>query len=158
MSCEPKRASEAIRRILVNQPQRKPMHLSIWGRAYHLRKDMPMMGGVYNLFDVNPIHVASYNQTSLLKGCRYDLGPDTNFNLQAELSGTSITEHPGCHTSKSGVICFRVGKISAGFSEHHSVYVFFWDRDGEPLILPKDKILWPAETFIEWHRTQVFKS
>ncbi|RCX02819.1 hypothetical protein DFO56_103311 [Kosakonia sp. AG348] len=77
----------------------------------------------------------------MLKGCHYDLEPDTHFNLQAKLSGTGITERPDFHISKSGVICFRVGKSSAGFSEHHSVYMIFYDRDEEKLMFPEDKTL-----------------
>lgn len=49
-------------------------------------------------------------------------------------------------------------RVSGGINRSPMVDKLFWDRDREPLILPKDKTLWPAESFIEWHRTQVFKS
>ncbi|PDO83573.1 TonB-dependent receptor [Kosakonia pseudosacchari] len=49
------------------------------GARYHLSKNITLMGGVYNLFDVNPIHVTSYNQTSVLEGRRYNLGARYEF-------------------------------------------------------------------------------
>ncbi|MGK9174380.1 TonB-dependent receptor [Yokenella regensburgei] len=49
------------------------------GARYHLTKDITLMGGVYNLFDVNPLHVTSYNQTSILEGRRYNIGARYEF-------------------------------------------------------------------------------
>ncbi|MFP2467135.1 phosphorothioated DNA-binding restriction endonuclease [Pseudescherichia vulneris] len=49
-------------------------------------------------------------------------------------------------------------RISGGVNRSPMVERLFWDRDGQKLILPKDKTFWPAEKFVEWHQTQVFKT
>lgn len=49
------------------------------GARYHLNKDITLMAGVYNLFDVNPIRTTTYNQTAQLEGRRYNLGARYEF-------------------------------------------------------------------------------
>lgn len=49
-------------------------------------------------------------------------------------------------------------RISGGINRSPMVERLFWDRDGQKLFLPRDKIFWPAEKFVEWHQTQVFKA
>lgn len=48
-------------------------------------------------------------------------------------------------------------RISAGVNRSPIVDKLFWQRDGQTLLLPQDKTCWPAEQFVEWHQTQVFK-
>lgn len=49
------------------------------GARYHLNKNTTLMGGVYNLFDANPIYTTSYNQSSMLEGRRYNFGARIEF-------------------------------------------------------------------------------
>ena len=48
-------------------------------------------------------------------------------------------------------------RVSGGINRSPMVEKLFWDCEGEKLFQPKDKTFWPAEKFIEWHQTQVFK-
>lgn len=48
--------------------------------------------------------------------------------------------------------------ISGGVNRSPVVDQLFWNRHGQKLFLPKDKTFWPADRFIEWHQTQVFKA
>ncbi|MGD9426931.1 phosphorothioated DNA-binding restriction endonuclease [Pantoea sp. NSTU24] len=52
---------------------------------------------------------------------------------------------------------FRI-QISGGINRSPIVDQLFWAFEGHRLHLPKDKMLWPAERFVEWHQTQVFKA
>ena len=49
------------------------------GARYHLNKNVTLMTGIYNLFDVNPIYRTSYNQSSMLEGRRYNFGARIEF-------------------------------------------------------------------------------
>lgn len=49
------------------------------GARYHLNKNITLMAGVYNLFDVNPIHTTTYNEISVLEGRRYNFGARYEF-------------------------------------------------------------------------------
>nr|WP_272501719.1 TonB-dependent receptor [Silvania confinis] len=49
------------------------------GARYHLNKNITLMGGVYNLFDANPIYTTTYNQSSMLEGRRYNFGARYEF-------------------------------------------------------------------------------
>lgn len=49
-------------------------------------------------------------------------------------------------------------QISGGVNRSPIVDQLFWALEGQRLHLPKDKMLWPADRFIEWHQTQVFKA
>lgn len=49
------------------------------GARYHLNKNVTLMTGIYNLFDVNPIYHTSYNQSSMLEGRRYNFGARIEF-------------------------------------------------------------------------------
>lgn len=49
-------------------------------------------------------------------------------------------------------------RVSGGINRSPMIERLFWDRDGQKLILPKDKAFWPADRFVEWHQTQVFKA
>lgn len=49
------------------------------GARYHLNKNVTLMTGIYNLFDVNPIYRTSYNQSSMLEGRRYNVGARIEF-------------------------------------------------------------------------------
>jgi iron complex outermembrane receptor protein/outer membrane receptor for ferrienterochelin and colicins len=49
------------------------------GARYHVNKNLTLMTGIYNLFDVNPIHSTSYNQASVLEGRRYNFGARVEF-------------------------------------------------------------------------------
>ena len=49
------------------------------GARYHLNRNITLMAGIYNLFDVNPIYKTSYNQTAMLEGRRYNLGARIEF-------------------------------------------------------------------------------
>lgn len=49
-------------------------------------------------------------------------------------------------------------RISDGVNRSPVVDQLFWQRDGQKLFLPQDKAFWPANNFIEWHQSQVFKS
>lgn len=49
-------------------------------------------------------------------------------------------------------------RISGGVNRSPVVDQLFWQRDGQKLYLPRDEVFWPAERFIEWHQSQVFKS
>lgn len=49
------------------------------GARYHLNKNLTLMAGVYNLFDVNPIYSTSYNKTAMLEGRRYNFGARFEF-------------------------------------------------------------------------------
>lgn len=48
-------------------------------------------------------------------------------------------------------------RVSGGVNRSTVVDQLFWQREGQKLFLPRDKIFWPAERFVEWHRGQVFK-
>ncbi len=48
-------------------------------------------------------------------------------------------------------------RISGGVNRSPVVDQLFWQRDGQKLFLPQDKVFWPAEQFVEWHQSQVFK-
>jgi len=49
-------------------------------------------------------------------------------------------------------------RVSRGVNRGPIIDTLFWQRDGQALYLPKDKKLWPAEPFVEWHQSQVFKN
>ncbi|AXG49188.1 phosphorothioated DNA-binding restriction endonuclease [Photorhabdus laumondii] len=49
-------------------------------------------------------------------------------------------------------------KISDGVNRSPVVEQLFWARDGESLYLPRNRQYYPADRFIEWHQTQVFKT
>lgn len=49
------------------------------GARYYLNKNVTLMTGIYNLFDVNPIYRTSYNQSSMLEGRRYNFGARIEF-------------------------------------------------------------------------------
>lgn len=49
------------------------------GLRYHLNKNIMLMTGIYNLFDVNPIYKTTYNQSSILEGRRYNMGARFEF-------------------------------------------------------------------------------
>ena len=49
------------------------------GARYHLNKNVTLMTGIYNLFDVNPIYRTSYNHSSMLEGRRYNFGARIEF-------------------------------------------------------------------------------
>lgn len=49
------------------------------GARYHLSKNITLMGGVYNLFNANPVYTTTYRQTALLEGRRYNFGARYEF-------------------------------------------------------------------------------
>ena len=49
------------------------------GTRYRVNKNLTLMAGIYNLFDANPLHTTSYNEASVLEGCRYNLGARVEF-------------------------------------------------------------------------------
>lgn len=48
-------------------------------------------------------------------------------------------------------------RISGGVNRSPVIDQLFWQRDGQKIYLPNDKLFWPAEHFVEWHQNQVFK-
>lgn len=49
------------------------------GARYHLNKQVTLMSGIYNLFDVNPVYTTAYRQTAMLEGRRYNFGGRVEF-------------------------------------------------------------------------------
>ena len=49
------------------------------GARYRATKNITLMAGVYNVFDVNPIYTTTYNETSMLEGRRYNIGARYEF-------------------------------------------------------------------------------
>ncbi len=49
------------------------------GARYRLNKNLTLMTGIYNLFNVNPIYTTAYSQTAMLEGRRYNFGARYEF-------------------------------------------------------------------------------
>lgn len=49
-------------------------------------------------------------------------------------------------------------RISGGINRSPMVDRLFRDLEGKKLLLPGNKAYWPADKFIEWHQTNVFKA
>ncbi len=49
-------------------------------------------------------------------------------------------------------------RISGGVRRSPVVDHLFWQRDGQQLFLPYDKMQWPAEQYVGWHRKKIFKA